>query len=410
MRVPQVRNFVSLCLLFTMMLFFTHLSIVSSQIFSKVEVVIKTDKDVELGAEQLDLYLPLLKGKRVALVANHTSLIAEEHLVDVLISKKITITKVFAPEHGFRGSADAGEHVSSGKDEKTGLELISLYGSNKKPSAEQLKGVDVVVFDIQDVGARFYTYISTMSYVMEACGELKIPMIILDRPNPNGHYVDGPVLEPAFSSFVGLHPVPVVHGMTVGEYAQMVNGEGWLKNKVKCNLTVIPCKGWEHKNYYQLTVPPSPNLKTMNAIYLYPSLCFFEGTKVSVGRGTDAPFEIIGYPGCGIGSLVFIPKSGPGSKSPLYEGKECGGFNLRPFGENFVRDTGKLYMYWLQSLVEFEKYDPKFFNSFFDKLAGTDALRKQLLEGKKEDEIRKSWQPGLEKFKLVRARYLLYKD
>lgn len=393
-----------------MMLFFTHLSIVSSQIFSKVEVVIKTDKDVELGAEQLDLYLPLLKGKRVALVANHTSLIAEEHLVDVLISKKITITKVFAPEHGFRGSADAGEHVSSGKDEKTGLELISLYGSNKKPSAEQLKGVDVVVFDIQDVGARFYTYISTMSYVMEACGELKIPMIILDRPNPNGHYVDGPVLEPAFSSFVGLHPVPVVHGMTVGEYAQMVNGEGWLKNKVKCNLTVIPCKGWEHKNYYQLTVPPSPNLKTMNAIYLYPSLCFFEGTKVSVGRGTDAPFEIIGYPGCGIGSLVFIPKSGPGSKSPLYEGKECGGFNLRPFGENFVRDTGKLYMYWLQSLVEFEKYDPKFFNSFFDKLAGTDALRKQLLEGKKEDEIRKSWQPGLEKFKLVRARYLLYKD
>jgi uncharacterized protein YbbC (DUF1343 family) len=393
-----------------MMLFFTHLSIVSSQIFSKVEVVIKTDKDVELGAEQLDLYLPLLKGKRVALVANHTSLIAEEHLVDVLISKKITIAKVFAPEHGFRGSADAGEHVSSGKDEKTGLELISLYGSNKKPSAEQLKGVEVVVFDIQDVGARFYTYISTMSYVMEACAESKIPMIVLDRPNPNGHYVDGPVLEPAFSSFVGLHPVPVVHGMTVGEYAQMVNGEGWLKNKVKCDLTVIPCKGWEHKNYYQLTVPPSPNLKTMNAIYLYPSLCFFEGTKVSVGRGTDAPFEVIGYPGCGIGSLVFIPKSGPGSKSPLYEGKECGGFNLRPFGENFVRDTGKLYMYWLQSLVEFEKYDPKFFNSFFDKLAGTDSLRKQLLEGKKEDEIRRSWQPGLEKFKLVRAKYLLYAD
>jgi uncharacterized protein YbbC (DUF1343 family) len=410
MRVPQVRNFVSLCLLFTMMLFFTHLSIVSSQIFSKVEVVIKTDKDVELGAEQPELYLPLLKGKRVALVANHTSLIGEEHLVDVLISKKITITKVFAPEHGFRGSADAGEHVSSGKDEKTGLELISLYGNNKKPSAEQLKGVDVVVFDIQDVGARFYTYISTMSYVMEACAESKIPMIVLDRPNPNGHYVDGPLLEPAFSSFVGLHPVPVVHGMTVGEYAQMVNGEGWLKNKVKCDLTVIPCKGWAHKDYYQLTVPPSPNLKTMNAIYLYPSLCFFEGTKVSVGRGTDAPFEMIGYPGCGIGSLVFIPKSGPGSKSPLYEGKECGGFNLRPFGENFVRDTGKLYMYWLQSLVEFEKYDPKFFNSFFDKLAGTDALRKQLLEGKKEDEIRKSWQPGLEKFKLVRARYLLYKD
>ena len=393
-----------------MMLFFTHLSIVSSQIFSKVEVVIKTDKDVELGAEQPELYLPLLKGKRVALVANHTSLIGEEHLVDVLISKKITITKVFAPEHGFRGSADAGEHVSSGKDEKTGLELISLYGNNKKPSAEQLKGVDVVVFDIQDVGARFYTYISTMSYVMEACAESKIPMIVLDRPNPNGHYVYGPVLEPAFSSFVGLHPVPVVHGMTVGEYAQMVNGEGWLKNKVKCDLTVIPCKGWAHKDYYQLTVPPSPNLKTMNAIYLYPSLCFFEGTKVSVGRGTDAPFEMIGYPGCGIGSLVFIPKSGPGSKSPLYEGKECGGFNLRPFGENFVRDTGKLYMYWLQSLVEFEKYDPKFFNSFFDKLAGTDALRKQLLEGKKEDEIRKSWQPGLEKFKLVRARYLLYED
>ncbi|MCB0820165.1 MAG: DUF1343 domain-containing protein [Bacteroidetes bacterium] len=382
----------------------------AAQILSRVEVVLKTDADVKTGAERTEAWFPLLKNKRVALVANHTSLIGKTHLADSMISMKINLVKVFAPEHGFRGSADAGEHVSNGKDSRTGLPLISLYGNNKKPGAEQLADVDVLVFDIQDVGARFYTYISTMSYVMEACAEQGKEVIILDRPNPNGHYVDGPVLDPKFSSFVGLHPVPVVHGMTVGEYAQMVNGEGWLKGGIKCKLNVITCEGWNHRNYYQVDVAPSPNLRTMNAIYLYPSLCFFEGTKVSVGRGTEAPFEMIGYPGCSIGSYSFTPASGPGSKSPMYEGKVCTGFNLRPFGENFVRDTGRLYLFWLVSLIEQEKYNPAFFNDFFDKLAGTDQLRKQLLEKKTEDEIRALWQPDLEKFRAIRKKYLLYPD
>jgi uncharacterized protein YbbC (DUF1343 family) len=398
------------CVLILLLALVQHNIHLHSQILSKVEVVIKTDKDVRNGAERTDAWFPLLQGKRVALVANHTSLIETTHLADTMLSMRVNLVKVFAPEHGFRGSADAGEPVSSSKDQKTGLSLISLYGNNKKPSPEQLADVDVVVFDIQDVGARFYTYISTMSYVMEACAEQNREMIVLDRPNPNGHYFDGPVLEPKYSSFVGLHPVPVVHGMTVGEYAQMVNGEGWLKDGQKCKLSVIACEGWNHRSYYQISTPPSPNLKTMNSIYLYPSLCFFEGTKVSVGRGTDAPFEMIGYPGCSIGSFSFTPKSGPGSKSPMYEGKICTGFNLRPFGENFVRDTGRLYLFWLVSLIEQENYNPAFFNDFFDKLAGTDQLRKQLLEKKTEAEIRESWKPGLEKFKALRNKYLLYPE
>jgi uncharacterized protein YbbC (DUF1343 family) len=405
---PQFRKIRRVAAIITwMMLQFSGLS---AQIISRVEVVIKTDKEVANGAERIEKWLPLLKNKRVALVANHTSLIGNTHLADTLIALKVNLVKVFAPEHGFRGSADAGEHVNSSTDSKTGLNLISLYGKNKKPSPDQLADVDVVIFDIQDVGARFYTYISTMTYVMEACAELKKEFIVFDRPNPNGHYVDGPVLEPAFQSFVGMHEVPVVHGMTVGEYASMVNGEGWLKGGIKCNLTVIHCEGWNHRNYYQISVPPSPNLGTMNAIYLYPSLCFFEGTKVSVGRGTEAPFEMIGYPGCSLGEYTFTPKSGKGSKSPMYEGKVCTGFNLRPFGENFVRDTGRLYLFWLTSLVEQEKYNPAFFNDFFDKLAGTDALRKQLLAKKSEQEIRESWKPGLEKFKAIRSKYLLYAE
>jgi len=372
--------------------------------------VTKTDADVELGAERTTEYIALLKGKKVGVVANHTSLIGNTHVVDTLRSMKINVVKVFAPEHGFRGSADAGEKVNSTVDEKTGLPLVSLYGKNKKPSAEMLANIDVIVFDIQDVGARFYTYISTMTYVMEACAELGIPVVIFDRPNPNGHYVDGPILEPAYSSFVGLHPVPVVHGMTVGEYAQMVNGEGWLKGGIKCKLSIIACKGWSRKEYYQLTVPPSPNLQTMNSIYLYPSLCFFEGTLVSVGRGTSSPFEVIGYPNCPEGNFSFTPKSGPGSKSPQYENKECRGFDLRHFGDNFVRDTGMLYLYWLQSLSSIESKNPAFFTSFFDKLAGTDTLRKQLLAGVSEADIRKSWAPGLSQFRQMRKKYLLYPD
>ena len=375
-----------------------------------MEVVIKTDADVELGAERMSEYLPLLQGKRVALVANHTSLIGKTHLVDTLRTRKVNIVKVFAPEHGFRGAADAGEKVKSATDAKTGLPLISLYGDNKKPKAEQLQDVDVVIYDIQDVGARFYTYISTLSLVMEACAEKGIPLIVLDRPNPNGHYTDGPVLDPAFSSFVGMHPVPVVHGMTVGEYAQMVNGEGWLKGKQKCTLNVIQCKGWVHSNYYQLTTAPSPNLQTMNAIYLYPSLCFFEGTNVSVGRGTARPFEQIGFPGNAVGEYHFTPKSGPGSKSPLYENKECKGFDLNGFGENFVRDTKMIYVFWLQNMFDANGKKADYFNSFFDKLAGTDQFRKQILEGKTEAEIRKSWEPGLKTYREMRKKYLLYSE
>lgn len=391
-----------------LMLTSTHLS--TSQIVSRVEVVMTSDENVQLGAEQFEKYLPLLKAKKIALVANHTSFIGKSHLVDTLKSKGIQIVKVFAPEHGFRGSADAGEKVASAIDAKTGISIVSLYGDNKKPTAAQMQGIDVVVYDIQDVGARFYTYISTMSYVMEACAEAKIPFVVLDRPNPNGHFVDGPVLEPAFSSFVGLHPVPIVHGMTVGEYAQMVNAEGWLKNKAKCNLTVVSCIGWKHSQYYQLTIPPSPNLTNMNAIYLYPTLCLFEGTVVSVGRGTNKPFQLIGYPGFKEGKMEFTPQAGLGSKQPMYDKKVCKGYDLSDFGENFVRDSRSLYLFWLINMYQTSENKATFFNSFFDKLAGTDVLKKQIIAGKTEEEIKASWAIGLQKFKEIRKKYLLYAD
>jgi uncharacterized protein YbbC (DUF1343 family) len=362
------------------------------------------------GAEQTAEYFPLLRGKKIAVVANHTSLVGGKHLVDTLLKSGFAIQKVFAPEHGFRGSADAGERIASGKDPQTQLPVVSLYGENKKPTSEHLKGIDVVIFDIQDVGARFYTYISTMSYVMEACAENNIPVIILDRPNPNGHFVDGPILEPKYSTFVGLHSVPIAHGMTIGEYAQMVNGEGWLKNKAKCALTIIKVKNWTHRDFYQIDVPPSPNLKTMNAIYLYPSLCLFEGTIVSVGRGTAAPFEMIGYPNCPNGNFAFKPVSTAGSKNPPYENQSCNGLNLAGIGTTSIRDGGKLNISWLITLYNGAKEKNTFFTSFFDKLAGTEQLRKQIMEGKTEDEIRKSWEPGLNRFSEIRKKYLLYAE
>jgi len=377
---------------------------------NRMEVVTLTEADIQTGASRTSAYLPLIKGKRIGIVANHTSLIRKTHLVDSLLSLGINIVRVFAPEHGFRGDADAGETIKSNKDTKTGLSVVSLYGKNKKPLPEQLVDLDIVIFDIQDVGARFYTYISTMSYVMEACAEQGKMVIVLDRPNPNGHYVDGPILESQFSSFVGLHPIPVVHGMTVGEYARMVNGEGWLKGGVKCSLEVVQCVNWTHKRYYQVPVHPSPNLRTMNSIYLYPSLCFFEGTIVSVGRGTSKPFEVAGYPGFSQGSFRFTPQSGPGSKQPMYENQECNGFDLSSFGENFVRDSGGLYLFWMINFFKSSQKGDAFFTPFFDKLAGTDKLRKQILEGKSEQEIRESWKPGLMKFNAIRQKYLLYPD
>ncbi len=369
------------------------------------------DAKIIVGAEQTQTYLPLIKNKNIALVVNQTSLIAKKHLVDSLLSLQIKIINIFAPEHGFRGDHSAGEKVNSTIDVKTGLPIISLYGSHKKPTVDDLKNIDVVIFDIQDVGARFYTYISTLHYVMEACAEQNIELIILDRPNPNGHYVDGPVLDLKFQSFVGMHPVPVVHGMTVGEYAQMINGEKWLNNGIQCNLKIIKVQNYTHDSMYKLPVRPSPNLPTMEAIYLYPSLCFFEGTNYSVGRGTNKPFECVGKPGNAIGDYHFTPKSIPGiADHPPQEGKDCKGFLLSKFANNYLKGSGKIYLFCLIDMYKNDTAKTKFFNDFFDKLAGSDQLRKHITEGMSEGEIRSYWKKDLEKFKIIRKKYLLYRD
>lgn len=363
------------------------------------------------GAEQLNVYLPKLRNQKVAVVANQTSIVGNEHLIDVLLHASIDVKKIMTPEHGFRGVAEAGEEVASSVDKKTGLPVISLYGDHKKPTADDLSGIDVVVFDLQDVGVRFYTYSSTLQYVMEACAEQKKKLILLDRPNPNGYYVDGPVLEPAYKSFVGMNPIPVVYGLTLGEYAQMLNGEGWLKDKMQCNLEIIPVKGYTHNTLYQLPVRPSPNLPNMTAVYLYPSLCFFEGTIVSIGRGTDYPFQIVGYPGFTEGPLEFTPHKNPEMKlSPLYENQKCHGFDLRDFGNYYIPTSKKLYLFWLKNIYDNYTQKDKFFNSYFDKLAGTDKLRKQIIEGLNEDQIRQSWQKDLDAYKNIRKKYLLYPD
>ena len=363
------------------------------------------------GAERTELYLPSLKKKNVAIVANPTSMIGATHLVDSLLSSKIKVKCVFAPEHGFRGDAEAGEHLSNGMDKKSGVKVISLYGKHYKPTKEDLKGVQVVIFDIQDVGVRFYTYISTLQYVMESCIENKLPLIVLDRPNPNGFYVDGPVLDTAFKSFVGMQPIPVVHGMSIGEYALYLNGEYFKAKNKQCNLKVIPVGNWNHKSNVVLPVPPSPNLPNMESIYLYPSLCFFEGTKISVGRGTDKPFQIFGYPDNKSGDYYFTPISIPGkAKTPLYENQKCRGYNVSEYGEKFASSEGQLNLNWIIQLYNEASNKNDFFNSFFDKLAGTDALKKQIEAGLSENEIRNTWGEKLEAFKVVRKKYLLYKD
>lgn len=385
---------------------------VSAQPVYPVRVLTANDS-IQVGAERESDYLPLLAGKNIAIVANQTSTSHGSHLVDRLLSLGIKVVKVFAPEHGFRGDAGAGEHIESGKDPITGLPLISLYGDHKKPLTSDLVNVDVIIFDIQDVGARFYTYLSTMHYVMEAAAEQKKLFIVLDRPNPNGFYVDGPVLNKEFTSFVGMHPIPVVHGCTLGELAQMINGEGWLNNAVKCDLKVIKCGNYTHSDLYNLPVKPSPNLPDMPAIYLYPSLCFFEGTIVSVGRGTEHPFSCIGYPGNATGSFKFTPIDIPGvAVNPPHEGKECSGHDLRAFGEFYFTASRHLYLEWLVGLYESCADKEQFFTSpgFFDKLAGTDQLRKQLLGGATASEIQASWEPQLTIYKAMRAKYLLYQD
>ena len=367
-----------------------------------------------VGAAFMDGYLPLMEGKSVAVCANQTSMVGATHLVDTLVARKVNVVSIFCPEHGFRGEAEAGASISSSVDAKTGIPIVSLYGRNKKPTSEQMKGLDVVVFDIQDVGCRFYTYISTLSYVMEAAAENGVSVIVLDRPNPNGYFVDGPVLDPKFKSFVGMHPVPVVHGMTIGEYARMVNGEGWLANGVVCDLTVIPMSGYTHATRYSLPVAPSPNLQTDEAIYLYPSLCLFEGTAVSVGRGTLTPFQIFGHPLLKAGDFHFTPKPIKGvSENPPQKGLDCRGFDLSGYAKQ-MRDSVNCFsvQYVLTAFENFPQNQTDFFtnSAFFDKLAGTDQLRKQILAHKTETEIRASWQPQLDTFKQMRKKYLLYPD
>src|SRR5690554_5857805 len=409
--------------LFFFVILFTSISFVSN------------GQSIQTGAEQTNLYLPLLKDKKVGILTNQTGIIIKEErsessyqsgcvnetrvtiaettysIVDFLIENKINLKKIYAPEHGFRGTADAGELIKDGKDTKTGLPIISLYGNNKKPTKEQLAGIDVMLFDLQDVGARFYTYISSLHYLMEACAENIIPLIVLDRPNPKGATVDGPVLELKHKSFVGMHPVPVLHGMTIGEYAQMINGEKWLNpstssgQALQCDLTVIPVKNYNKSRSYSLPVKPSPNLPNDLSINLYTSLCFFEGTNVSVGRGTEKQFQIYGSPFLKNMDFTFTPKPNFGAKDPMHNGKLCYGEDLS--NKEFIDG---LSLEWLLKAYQNTSDKSKFFNNFFVKLAGTQKLRQQIEQGWSEEKIRKSWQEDLETFKKVRAKYILYSD
>ena len=370
----------------------------------------QSDSQIRVGARQTEKYFPLLEGKNIAVVANHTSLVGGVHLVDSLVSAGFHVVRIFCPEHGFRGMADAGQLLADDIDSVTGLPVVSLYGKHKKPARDDLADIDLVVYDIQDVGARFYTYISTMTYVMEACAENGIPLLILDRPNPNGFYVDGPVLEPEFKSFVGLHPVPVVYGMTIGEYAGMVNGEGWLNGGIKCDLRVIPVENYTHGDFYELPVKPSPNLPDKYAVYLYPSLCLFEGTVVSVGRGTAFPFRVIGHPLYHSGSFSFTPHPMPGASHPKLEGRRCFGLNLTDYAKEMKKNPARLNISWLLNFYDALKDSTDFFNNFFNRLAGTSELMDQIKSGMTEKQIRQSWQPKLDRFMLIRKKYLLYPD
>lgn len=358
-----------------------------------------------------------LDGKRIGIVANQSSVVDSEHLVDLLIKQGIQVVRIFSPEHGLRGEAEAGAQVEDGTDPKTGLPVVSLYGNHKKPTPDDLQGIEIMVFDLQDVGARFYTYISTLTYVMEACAENSIPLLVLDRPNPNGFYIDGPVLNPGFSSFVGLHPVPIVYGMTIGEYALMVNGEHWLTGDLVCDLEVMMLKGYQHSMIFELPVRPSPNLPNWRSVFLYPSLCLFEGTIMSAGRGTDYPFQIYGHPEYVTGSFFFVPESIPGvSLHPEFEGEGCYGQNLSGYARAIknihenpaLTDLIRINLSWLIGSYELLSSGHDYFNDYFDTLAGTDELRKQIIRGNTENEIRESWEAGLTEFKKTRAKYLLY--
>jgi uncharacterized protein YbbC (DUF1343 family) len=360
------------------------------------------------GAERMDLYMPLIKGKCVAIVANQTSMVGKVHLIDTLLSLDINVCKIFSPEHGFRGMAEAGKDLEGGIDKPTGIRIVSLYGKNRKPLPADMEGLDYVLFDIQDVGARFYTYLSTMHYVMEACAENNVPLIIFDRPNPNGFYVDGPMPEPGKRSFVCMEPVPVVHGMTLGELALMINDKRWLDGGKKCNLQVIKCQNYTHDDFYSLPVIPSPNLPDMNSIYLYPSLCFSEGTVLSCGRGTSFPFQVIGNPLLPNRGFSFTPMATRAASNPPCLGQVCYGIDMRNALETGVVPRKYLDIDWLIKIYKEYPDKENFFNVYFDNLAGGSNLRKQIISGLSAKQIRKSWQPGLKKFKEDRAKYLIY--
>ena len=360
------------------------------------------------GAQDTDNYLHLFEGKSVGVVANQTSLIGETHLIDSLVSLGINVKRIFTPEHGFRGAADAGAKVTNGKDEKTGIEIASLYGKTKKPTDEMLRDIDIMLFDLQDVGVRFYTYISTLTYVMEACAEHDIRVVVLDCPNPNGFYIDGPVLKAENTSFVGMHPVPIVYGMTIGEYGKMVNGEGWLTGGIHCELTVVGVPGYDRNAIYELPVKPSPNLPNWESVYLYPSLCLFEGTIVSVGRGTDKPFQIFGHPELR-GDYTFTPQSMEGASKPLFEGEKCRGLDLTGIAHDYADNPAQLHLEWLiDAYQQLSVKNHLFFLKYFELLAGDSLLKQQIENGKSAEGIRASWVSDLEKFKAVREKYLIY--
>ena len=390
----------------------TYLILFSCICFSLTSCAQNSTK-IKVAAEQTELYLSLLKGKNIAVVANQTSVIEKKekrkkkrefvHLVDSLLSLNIRVKKVFAPEHGFRGKADAGELIKDGFDTKTGLPILSLHGKNKKPRAEQLKGIDVIVFDIQDVGVRFYTYISSLHYVMEAAAENGIPVIVLDRPNPNGHYIDGPILEMKHKSFLGMHPVPVVYGMTIGEYGQMINGEKWLKNGIKVDLTVIPLKNYSHNSTYSLPIRPSPNLPNDKSINLYPSLGFFEGTTINAGRGTEFQFQRYGASFFPKSDFSYTPKPNFGSKYPKQKDKLSYGVDL-----SNTKKLSSINLEWIFDAYQKTPKTEKFFGKTFTIHAGNTKLQKQIENGVSEKNIKKSWEKGLSKFKKIRANYLIY--
>lgn len=390
-------------------------TILQPQEITREKVIDLYKENTKVGAVRLDLYLPLLKDKKVGVVSNQASIVGSSHLVDTLLSLGVDVKIVFSPEHGFRGNHSAGANIKHEVDEKTGLSIFSLHGKTKKPSKESLDSIDLVLFDLQDVGVRFYTYISTLHYVMEAAAENNKKVIVLDRPNPNAHYIDGPVLDPDFKSFIGMHPVPVVYGMTIGEYAQMINGEFWMKDSAQVDLSVIPLQSWTYDKEYILPIAPSPNLPNQLSIYLYPSLCFFEGTEVSIGRGTDFPFQVWGHPNINCKeqlSFTFKPISMPGkSKYPKHENKDCIGDDLRGYSTDSLRANPKLEIYQIQEAFNCVNPNNEFFNrsEFFNLLAGNKTFLTQLKAKKSEDEIRKSWKKDLDSFELIRLKYLLYK-